>query len=86
MKSKEEGADALFTGDTLFIGGCGRFFEGDGEMMLKNFDYVSSLDDSTLIYDGHEYTLDNLKFGACFEPKNQRPYKEYYKFCRKRIR
>ena len=24
---------AVFTGDTLFLGGCGRFFEGDGTQM-----------------------------------------------------
>ena len=25
----------LFTGDTLFIGGCGKFFEGTGETMYS---------------------------------------------------
>ena len=29
------GTPALFPGDTLFMGGCGRFFEGDGRDMLK---------------------------------------------------
>lgn len=24
-----EGAPLVFSGDTLFVGGCGRFFEGD---------------------------------------------------------
>jgi hydroxyacylglutathione hydrolase len=27
---------AVFTGDTLFIGGCGRFFEGTAEQMYQN--------------------------------------------------
>ena len=26
----------LFPGDTLFVGGCGRFFEGTAAQMLKN--------------------------------------------------
>ena len=26
----------LFSGDTLFVGGCGRFFEGTAAQMLKN--------------------------------------------------
>lgn len=26
-------SQAVFTGDTLFLGGCGRFFEGDGAQM-----------------------------------------------------
>ena len=27
----------IFTGDTLFIGGCGKFFEGTATDMYKNF-------------------------------------------------
>jgi len=26
---------AVFTGDTIFIGGCGRFFEGNAEDMVR---------------------------------------------------
>lgn len=29
-----EDSPVLFTGDTLFVAGCGRFFEGDGDQML----------------------------------------------------
>jgi hydroxyacylglutathione hydrolase len=28
---------AVFTGDTLFLAGCGRFFEGNAEQMHNNF-------------------------------------------------
>lgn len=28
-------APVVFTGDTLFLGGCGRFFEGDAEQMHR---------------------------------------------------
>lgn len=31
--------------------------------MLENFDYISKLDDSTHILVGHEYTVDNYKWG-----------------------
>ncbi len=55
---------AVFTGDTCFIGGCGMFFEGNGFDMSKNFEWLHSLPDETLVYDGHEYTMDNLKFGS----------------------
>lgn len=51
-----ESNDFLFTGDTLFIGGCGRFFEGKPSDMLKNFDLISQLGDNTHIFCGHEYT------------------------------
>lgn len=27
---------AVFTGDTLFLSGCGRFFEGNAEQMYQN--------------------------------------------------
>lgn len=48
----------LFSGDTLFVGGCGKFFEGTPQ----NMDQFLDLPMSTQIYCGHEYTLSNLKF------------------------
>jgi hydroxyacylglutathione hydrolase len=33
--SKKPSEKAVFTGDTLFQAGCGRFFEGNGEQMHK---------------------------------------------------
>ena len=51
---------AVFTGDTCLLGGCGSFFEGNGLDMSKNFDWLRGLPDETLVYDGHEYTVDNL--------------------------
>ncbi len=62
---------ALFTGDTLFGGGCGRLFEGTAEEMydsLKNT--IKVLPDETKIYFGHEYTLQNLTFAHAVEPEN----------------
>jgi len=54
---------AVFTGDTLFIGGCGRFFEGGaGEMHKALNETLASLPDDTKVYSGHEYTRQNVKF------------------------
>ena len=54
---------AVFTGDTLFIGGCGRFFEGTPEEMDKALNQVlGGLPDDTKVYPGHEYTKGNVKF------------------------
>ncbi|KAI9202444.1 hydroxyacylglutathione hydrolase [Polychytrium aggregatum] len=64
------GAKAVFTGDTLFIAGCGRFFEGTAEQMHASLSTLMSLPDDTLVYCGHEYTLANLKFAASVEPTN----------------
>lgn len=62
---------AVFTGDTLFIGGCGRFFEGTAEQMDRALnDVLASLPDDTKVYCGHEYTVDNLKFALSVEPDN----------------
>jgi hydroxyacylglutathione hydrolase len=62
---------ALFTGDTLFIGGCGRLFECDAQTMWKSLQKLAALPDNTLIYPGHDYTLENYKFAYQVEPDNQ---------------
>jgi len=60
----EDGADkAVFTGDTLFIGGCGRFFEGDAKQMHKALnETLAALPNDTKVYPGHEYTKGNVRF------------------------
>jgi hydroxyacylglutathione hydrolase len=60
----EDGGDkAVFTGDTLFISGCGRFFEGDAAQMHEALNKrLASLPDDTVVYPGHEYTKSNVKF------------------------
>ncbi|KAJ3574565.1 hypothetical protein NP233_g1677 [Leucocoprinus birnbaumii] len=60
----------VFTGDTLFIGGCGRFFEGTADEMNKSLKYIGSLPDKTIVYNGHEYTASNLAFGKFIEPNS----------------
>jgi len=60
----------LFCGDTLFLAGCGRLFEGSAKQMLDAMQYFSSLPDSTEVYCTHEYSLANLSFAAAVEPSN----------------
>ena len=62
---------AVFTGDTLFAGGCGRLFEGDAAMMIKSLGKLRNLPDETKVYFGHEYTENNLDFALTLEPNNQ---------------
>lgn len=62
---------AAFVGDTLFSAGCGRLFEGSPEQMLASLDRLSSLPDATMIYCGHEYTADSLRFAHFAEPNNE---------------
>ncbi|MBI5505512.1 MAG: hydroxyacylglutathione hydrolase [Deltaproteobacteria bacterium] len=63
-------AGAVFTGDTLFAGGCGRIFEGDAAQMMSSLGRLAGLPDPTLVYCGHEYTRRNLEFAAMLEPSN----------------
>ena len=55
-------APILFSGDTLFVGGCGHFFEGTASEMLTNMDRLGNLPAETQVYCGHEFTLENLQF------------------------
>jgi hydroxyacylglutathione hydrolase len=62
---------AVFCGDTLFAGGCGRIFEGTPEMMYRALnEKLGRLLDDTLVYCGHEYTETNLRFALHVEPGN----------------
>lgn len=63
---------ALFTGDTLFGGGCGRLFEGTPEQMYNSLKrIVETFPPETKVYPGHEYTRANLEFARDLEPDNQ---------------
>jgi hydroxyacylglutathione hydrolase len=60
----------LFTGDTLFVCGCGRMFECGGETMYRSLQKLTALPDETLVYPGHDYTEENVRFALMFEPDN----------------
>ncbi|XP_071813335.1 hydroxyacylglutathione hydrolase, mitochondrial-like [Apostichopus japonicus] len=62
---------SVFTGDTLFLSGCGKFFEGTPEQMHSALiEKLGSLPEDTKVYCGHEYTVNNLKYALYVEPKN----------------
>lgn len=61
----------LFSGDTLFIAGCGRVFEGTMEMMSQSLTKLRGLPPDTKIWCGHEYTVNNLRFARTVEPENR---------------
>lgn len=65
-----EADKSVFTGDTMFAGGCGRLFEGDAAQMKSSLEKLAALPDDTLVYCGHEYTQGNLRFAATLEPGN----------------
>jgi hydroxyacylglutathione hydrolase len=61
---------ALFSGDTLFGGGCGRLFEGTPATMVASLTALRALPGDTRLYCGHEYTQKNLSFARKIEPDN----------------
>jgi len=65
------GHGAVFCGDTLFSGGCGRLFEGTPPQMLASLQKLVALPAETKVYCAHEYTLSNLRFAKAVEPDNQ---------------
>lgn len=60
----------LFSGDTLFAGGCGRLFEGSPAQMTDSLAKLAALPDQTSVYCAHEYTVSNLQFALAVEPDN----------------
>jgi hydroxyacylglutathione hydrolase len=71
VKQGDQSPAALFTGDTLFVAGCGRMFEGTREMMRRSLvEVLAALPEDTQVFCGHEYTEANLRFAATVEPKN----------------
>jgi hydroxyacylglutathione hydrolase len=67
----DAGHGALFCGDTLFAGGCGRIFEGTPQQMHASLAKLATLPPATRVYCAHEYTQSNLKFALAVEPGNR---------------
>ena len=61
---------ALFTGDTIFIGGSGSFFEGIPKEMAENIEWIKQLPHNTQIFCGHDYVEINMEFSMGFDKDN----------------
>lgn len=65
-----EGTD-VFTGDTMFVAGCGRLFEGTPAQMHASLtESIGRLPDEVRVWVGHEYTESNLRFAKHVDPDN----------------
>lgn len=60
----------LFSGDTLFSGGCGRILDGSACELFHSLEKITQLNDELLVYPTHEYTQANLMFCHAIEPHN----------------
>ena len=61
----------LFCGDTLFVNGCGRVFDGTLKDLHQSLEKLAKLPPETKIYCAHEYTLDNIGFAKWVEADNK---------------
>lgn len=76
--------NGIFTGDTMFSGGCGKFFEGNaGEMYHNLYETIGTMANNTIIFPGHEYTLSNMEFVQWCEPDNN-DIKHNYQYAQSR--
>lgn len=68
---------ALFCGDTLFNAGAGNCHSGGHPqaLYLTFANQLAKLPDSTLIYPGHDYIVNNLGFTLDREPDNEKAAK-----------
>ncbi|MHC4192444.1 MAG: hydroxyacylglutathione hydrolase, partial [Planctomycetota bacterium] len=70
VQPSEKHSGSLFTGDTLFVGGCGRPIECDARILWQSLQKLTALPNDTLIYPGHNYTAENYEFALTIEPNN----------------
>ncbi len=64
----DRNSNLLFCGDTLFVSGCGRLFEGTPAQMHESLSRLAALPEDTKVHCAHEYTLSNLAFAWAVEP------------------
>ena len=61
---------ALFTGDTVINGACGRILGGTPEQYFASLQRICALPDETRIFGGHDYLAENMEFALSVEPGN----------------
>jgi len=52
----------LFCGDVLFLGGCGKMFEGNEHHYFHAFEKIKRLPSDTRLLTGHDYNKRNIAF------------------------
>lgn len=72
LLSKTE-VPALFSGDTIFNAGVGHcHYGGDPDVLADTvLTQVAALPDKTMLYPGHDYIVNNLRFTLDREPNNR---------------
>jgi hydroxyacylglutathione hydrolase len=63
-------AGVICTGDCLINGACGRVLGGSLEDLYQSLQRIKALPSDTVILGGHDYLLDNMRFGLSVAPHN----------------
>lgn len=61
----------VFCGDSMFVVGCGRLFEGTAAQMHEGLQKLGAMPAETLVYCAHEYTASNIRFALSVDPDNE---------------
>jgi len=73
MANDSNSPNMLFSGDAVFVGGAGQFFESTGKELYHLIERLKSKEifpGNTLLFPGHEYTLPNFLFAISVDPTN----------------
>nr|WP_320193202.1 MBL fold metallo-hydrolase [uncultured Desulfobacter sp.] len=65
-----KGDGFVVTGDTLFNATVGNCFSGDLQAFFNSLKLLMELPGDTLVYAGHDYVRDSLKYAKIIEPNN----------------
>ena len=63
-------AGIAFVGDSVFVLGCGRMFEGTPDQFWSSLERIRSLPPETTLYCAHEYSQANARFALHADPDN----------------
>ena len=74
----------VFCGDTVFACGCGRVLDGTMAQMFASVQKIAALPDNPMIYCGHEYTANNIRFALAVEPDNEALQRRHMETAKKR--
>jgi len=72
FQNQHDNQKYVFSGDTLFRGGCGRILGTNAMTLWNSLNRLAELPDETLIFPGHDYTLENYEFAHSVDKNNKK--------------
>lgn len=63
--------EIVFVGDSLFVLGCGRLFEGTAAQAKESVERLAALPPETKVFCAHEYSQHNSRYALTVDPGNE---------------